>query len=196
MTVNIDWCSKGVAMSHAWDENNVCRNCGGTAPTREEQFKQRLKALLNAHSQENASGTPDFILVQFLLGCLSAWNQGVQQRENWYGRDPRPTATGGSGPVPVDPASVAPLGERAGWRDIATAPKDGTHVDIWAKCWLPAFDKFEHRRFADCWWMKDGEFGSKAHWVDLDTNWHPTHWMPLPDPPAALTDRPAEEKTT
>lgn len=49
-----------------------------------------LSAALNRFSAENPSNTPDWILAQFLLGCLAAWNQGVQQRETWYGRDSRP----------------------------------------------------------------------------------------------------------
>ena len=65
----------------------------GTAVGAGHEFESDLRALLNRHCQENNSNTPDFILAQFLLGCLAAWNRGVQQRETWYGRDPRPTAT-------------------------------------------------------------------------------------------------------
>lgn len=60
------------------------------------ELERELAAVLNRHSEENASNTPDFIftpdfiLAQFLLACLAAWNVGVQQRETWYGRDPRP----------------------------------------------------------------------------------------------------------
>ncbi len=46
-----------------------------------------LKTLLNKYSQENASNTPDFILAAYLLGCLENFNQTVQAREVWYGRD-------------------------------------------------------------------------------------------------------------
>lgn len=62
-------------------------------------LEHALASALNRFSAENPSNTPDWILAQFLLGCLAAWNQGVQQRETWYGRDARPT--GGSGPDPV-----------------------------------------------------------------------------------------------
>lgn len=51
---------------------------------------QELTRLLNCYSQENASNTPDYILAQYLLGCLGAFNTAVQQRETWYGRDARP----------------------------------------------------------------------------------------------------------
>lgn len=99
---DIDCCDKGVALQHAWDAFGKCRSCGGDMPNMDEQFSQRLVHLLNGHSRENASNTPDFILAQYLLACLAAWNTGVQQRETWYGRDARPT--GGSGPTPTDPA--------------------------------------------------------------------------------------------
>ncbi len=70
----------------------------------EPTLERDLSGVLNRYSQENASNTPDWILAQFLLGCLAAWNMGVQQREAWYGRDARPIATGGDGPSPIDPA--------------------------------------------------------------------------------------------
>ena len=57
-------------------------------------FEKELEHLINKHSQENASNTPDFILAQYLIGCLAAWNQAVQQRETWYGRDARPVIVG------------------------------------------------------------------------------------------------------
>jgi len=53
-------------------------------------LEHALASALNRFSAEGPSNTPDWILAQFLLGCLAAWNQGVQQRA-WYGRDPRPT---------------------------------------------------------------------------------------------------------
>lgn len=59
--------------------------------TRHTEFEKELQALLNRYSAENESNTPDFILAQYLIGCLRAWNTAVQQRETWYGRDARPS---------------------------------------------------------------------------------------------------------
>ena len=56
------------------------------------EFRQELIVLLNRHSMENPSNTPDFILASYLLGCLAAFDTAVQQRETWYGRDAWPTA--------------------------------------------------------------------------------------------------------
>jgi len=56
-------------------------------------FEKELEHLINKHSLENESNTPDFILAQYLSKCLSNFNQAVQQRETWYKRDPRPSVT-------------------------------------------------------------------------------------------------------
>ena len=52
----------------------------------ESAFECELSKLLNEHSQENGSNTPDFILAAYLLSCLKAWNASVMWREKWYGR--------------------------------------------------------------------------------------------------------------
>lgn len=60
------------------------------APT----FIQELTAVINRHCMERGSDTPDFILAEYLLGCLDAWATGIAAREKWYGRPqayhPRP----------------------------------------------------------------------------------------------------------
>lgn len=57
------------------------------------EFEKELDHLLNCHNMELASNTPDFILAQYLKGCLDVFNTAIQQREGWYGRDPRPSET-------------------------------------------------------------------------------------------------------
>lgn len=56
-----------------------------------EGFEEELRQLINKHSKENDSNTPDYILVGYIQYSLLAFNTAVQQRENWYKRDPRPT---------------------------------------------------------------------------------------------------------
>lgn len=73
-------------------------------------------------------------------------------------------------------AAAVPL--PSGWRGIESAPKDGTWVLLWqpdqgenVACWM------------DCdisWWFI--EDGKNAHALRGAA---PTHWMPLPAPPAA-----------
>lgn len=49
-------------------------------------FEYELRELINKHSRENGSDTPDFILAQYLTHCLDAFNIAVISREGWYGR--------------------------------------------------------------------------------------------------------------
>jgi len=51
-----------------------------------DEFRRGLVSLLNCHSKENASNTPDFILANFLIDCLEAFDNTVLAREAWYGR--------------------------------------------------------------------------------------------------------------
>lgn len=44
-----------------------------------------IRAALNRHSAENVSNTPDFILAEYLLNCLNAFDAASKRREQWYG---------------------------------------------------------------------------------------------------------------
>lgn len=59
-------------------------------------LQKELSEVLNRHSRENKSDTPDFILAQYLLGCLEAFEAATTKREKWYGREPKPSL------VPLD----------------------------------------------------------------------------------------------
>lgn len=50
-------------------------------------FFLELTGLINRHSRENVSGTPDFVLSRYLEGCLLSFELAVHQREEWFGRD-------------------------------------------------------------------------------------------------------------
>jgi len=52
-----------------------------------DKFRSELESLINKYSQEDGSDTPDFILAQYLTGCLETWNIAVNEREKWYGRE-------------------------------------------------------------------------------------------------------------
>lgn len=56
-------------------------------PNARDGFVGELTSVLNRHSRENGSGTPDFILAEFLSGCLTEFNGAVNRREAWYGRE-------------------------------------------------------------------------------------------------------------
>jgi hypothetical protein len=50
-------------------------------------FEQELSALINKHSIENQSDTPDFLLARFLIECLDTWSNIVRARDAWYNFD-------------------------------------------------------------------------------------------------------------
>lgn len=52
----------------------------------ESQFREELTILINRHSMENGSNTPDFLLAEYLTGQLNLWDQFVTRREYWHGR--------------------------------------------------------------------------------------------------------------
>ena len=47
-------------------------------------FKRELESLINYHSQENNSNTPDFILAEYIMGCLDAFDKATNKRTKWY----------------------------------------------------------------------------------------------------------------
>lgn len=47
-------------------------------------LRQELASTLNRASAENASNTPDFILAEYLVNCLEAFDKAVLSREHWY----------------------------------------------------------------------------------------------------------------
>jgi hypothetical protein len=51
-------------------------------------FRHALEQLINRHSMEQFSNTPDWILAAYLEGCLAAFDRAVRARETWYGRKP------------------------------------------------------------------------------------------------------------
>lgn len=45
-----------------------------------EEFRKELETLINRHSLENGSDTPDFILAQYLTDCLEAFDRASRAR--------------------------------------------------------------------------------------------------------------------
>jgi hypothetical protein len=76
----------------------------------ERALRDELASLLNRHSAENRSNTPDFILAQFMMNCLQAYNEAVLDRADWYGRMDAPgQASASPGPTPgFSPPAYSP----------------------------------------------------------------------------------------
>ena len=47
----------------------------------ENNFREDLTDLINKHSKENGSDTPDFILARYLENCLEAFDIALQERD-------------------------------------------------------------------------------------------------------------------
>ena len=48
-------------------------------------FRKELESLINRHSLENSSNTPDWILAEFICESLDALNHTIQRRDRYYG---------------------------------------------------------------------------------------------------------------
>lgn len=51
---------------------------------REKQFKDDLAEVINRHSRENWSNTPDFVLADYLYRCLRAYEIAVEENLRWH----------------------------------------------------------------------------------------------------------------
>ncbi len=54
-------------------------------------LRSELTSLLNKYSRENASNTPDFILQEYMMDALRAFELGIERRDEWYGISPSPS---------------------------------------------------------------------------------------------------------
>jgi hypothetical protein len=55
-------------------------------PKRHTEFRRELEDLINRKTMEAGSNTPDFILADFLVASLKAFDAAIDAREKWYGR--------------------------------------------------------------------------------------------------------------
>lgn len=55
-------------------------------PNAKPTFRESLTHIINCHSRESFSNTPDYLLASYLLDCLSAFDRTVNAREAWHGR--------------------------------------------------------------------------------------------------------------
>jgi hypothetical protein len=71
-------------------------------------FRNELERLINCHSVENGSNTPDFMLADYLMRCLENYEQTIDAREKWYGRPNESPATCSPSLVGPGPATLSP----------------------------------------------------------------------------------------
>jgi hypothetical protein len=63
-----------------------------------KDFVEDIREVINRHSREIVSDTPDFILAQFINATLEAFEQTTNTRREWYNSASKPGPSGeGSG---------------------------------------------------------------------------------------------------
>lgn len=72
-------------------------------PTKTQELIDDIANAINKHSGENGSNTPDFILAEFLVRCLKAFDITSRTREKWYGKS---LSIGGEEVRKLTPANV------------------------------------------------------------------------------------------
>jgi len=93
--------SHGIGLDHEVTEVKInCRqnpDMGETYPVKPmknddhclniKDFQKDLEKLINRHSKENGSNTPDWVLASYLVRCLEAFDACIELRERYYGRE-------------------------------------------------------------------------------------------------------------
>jgi hypothetical protein len=58
----------------------------------DRDFQKELSSLLNTHSCDNDTNTPDFLLASFLDAVLAVFSSVMEQRDEWQGMEPKPAS--------------------------------------------------------------------------------------------------------
>jgi len=51
------------------------------------ELRAELETAINKAGAEAGSNTPDFILAEYLAGCLESFDRAVHARARWYGKE-------------------------------------------------------------------------------------------------------------
>lgn len=70
-------------------------------------LRRKIESVLNSCSAENGCDTPDFILADYLVACLEAFDAAVRQRRTWWG-DKEKSGFDFGGPAPHPKVPDAP----------------------------------------------------------------------------------------
>lgn len=86
----------------------VCPKCNYAVFTFEvikSEFVKELEQLINKHSMENGSNTPDFILAHYMANCLRSFNEAIRARDKWH--TVPPTDGPAQPPIPMSQFDLA-----------------------------------------------------------------------------------------
>ena len=80
-----------------------------------KDLRTKIAEVINAVSAENGSDTPDWILADYLVDCLNAFDRAVNIRERWYSRISKeivaPECIRPFAPIPPDPPATRHIKE-------------------------------------------------------------------------------------
>ena len=60
-------------------------------------LRKEIETAVNRCCAENGSNTPDWILAEYLMNALRAFDHAVLAREEWYGREQKCTCDDNAG---------------------------------------------------------------------------------------------------
>jgi len=66
--------------------NKIMENATNTQEPEFMQIKREFAVVINRHSLEKRSNTPDFILAEYLMDCLDTYKKIHDANEKWYGK--------------------------------------------------------------------------------------------------------------
>ena len=73
------------------------------------------------------------------------------------------------------------------WKPIETAPKDGSKILLADYSGLKNYGVKDGMWIASGFWEPPESNLERGHWTDkVEWLYSPTHWMPLPQPPASV----------
>ena len=74
-------------MKHASDcatHNAPAMEAGACDCVDRPDLRRDIEAAINRHSAENGSNTPDYVLAEYLMDCLMAFDKATKQRADHY----------------------------------------------------------------------------------------------------------------
>ena len=78
-------------------------------------LRNKIEKAINECNAENASNTPDFLLAEFLLDCLTAFDKTTRARDKWYGVHLKPGQAKNSGDLEKRTTPPLELDEAEKW---------------------------------------------------------------------------------
>lgn len=82
---NFDWEEANAQLVY-WHSTRREQTMTDTKPQyqSDQDFKRALASVINAHSRENRSDTPDYILADYLYNCLIAFEKTTKYSNAWH----------------------------------------------------------------------------------------------------------------